>query len=121
LSEKTGLLTIITSDADKSDLERLDAVRYVSLGYTCSEIFPGDTVFMNGLIWVDLRTQDDIPILEGIAEEYNWKIFLEKYKVTLLCHKTSKNTALQLSNMLIELGFQDAQPLITSKCGAGGE
>jgi len=118
-----GFISIVTSEASQTELERLAGVCYVSPGYGNSNYLSGDTIFLPGIILVDIRSQEDVPILQGIAGEYNWNISIEDSRVTLLCGKTSTRSLLQMSSTLYELGINGREWVIPKNVygAAGGD
>jgi hypothetical protein len=120
---KVGLFTIVTSEASQDELENLEGVGYVSPGYVTSQIkYTGDidTIFLSGLINVQLIHPDDVRVLERVAEEYHMDImggsvlcdgsmincYMKEFY--LLCRNSSSAcNEVQIANILYNLGIFD--------------
>jgi hypothetical protein len=134
MGTRLGFFTIVTSEASQDELERLDGVRNVNPGYTCDLYLLGyvDTIFPTGDVQVMYTNTDNISVLEGMANEYNYDLSslstVSENTRTLLCRKDSKISAIELANMIYELNiFEHVWPDIQVKsdalcdlCGGGG-
>jgi len=96
-----GYLSVIGSDADISEFEKMGDVIYIAPAFF---IGVGKTeALLTNFISVELKNADDIIILKQFAEKYSFDIvYYDNVRFWLSCDKNSSGNALQVANILFE-------------------
>lgn len=103
-------------DINATDANEIKEVVYAAPYYCSSD---GDSFPLTNLIYVHLKDDADLPVLENIAKESNVGIIGKFEGIPHLylasCTKASKGNALEMANNFYESGlFEDVQPAFMS-------